>query len=846
MKKKNIIWIDSNVYNEENKKTLEILKNNLSDYDFSIFTTVSSAFSEIKKNPTFHFTLFYVIVSGRLAEDFFNKYSKATIELPILAATIVYCFNKSLHEKKPYYLDPFLNPGKITDSYEKIIEYIKLDECNWGNYMNIKEKKWNSEGEEFGDTFIHAKSLSDIAYPIYLHKIINSSLIETNDIIELQNFLLEYFPHFKDYIKPSQEKNIDIPYHILAKFFIRMYTCQAEIGNINFYSKLNKDLSNLYFDKYKSFIFLMYNALNKKIINNYHYKIYRGTKLKKDKFKKLKEIFENSKSKNTNDNNINSPFYFSKSFLSFSKNENTANHFIYDNYIADKEPYTYNFQETSNFDFTDIVKKDKSSNEDIYVKYILHSNKNQNFLSTNLNISNLSAYSKEDEVLVLPLSCFIIKDIKDNIIYCEKTKINITEIHLYYLSEYKEQLDKYIPEIKNKENLQKFFEDILLSKSGQKISNILGDEFNENLKIFFEQITRFEINYSFNIIKKLKWHKKGHHKNHKKNIHKINRQNNPIKDCEDIGHFKFSKGMKQMRNDIKLDNDNFGQKNHHHHLAHSHHKKFKFARNQFFTYSIYGNVIGNFIVNYDKFKESSNLDKIKIIGMNAANLLLPKLTNKIPMIESGLMVGGLLKTSYDNIRGGTLYKSEIFKSISKNLTETAIDIGINASFIQLGTMISISLGIVSGPGVVLFGLTGGFLGGITTGLFNRWYNSPLILNTDCCYYKYVPKKYRKKDSNPNLRWNNVSNNTKSFVIEMVDHCYNINWLVLNVPNHLREIKEFNDQGDTIIRYNGIKFNSFKIFFNLYEIKKEKITFEDWKNKEKINDLIIQMASIEVY
>lgn len=236
--------------------------------------------------------------------------------------------------------------------------------------MNIKEKKWNSEGENFGDTFIHAKSLSDIAYPIYLHKIINSSLIETNDIIELQNFLLEYFPHFKDYIKPSQEKNIDIPYHILAKFFIHMYTCQAEIGNINFYSKLNKDLSNLYFDKYKSFIFLMYNALNKKIINNYHYKIYRGTKLKKDKFKKLKEIFENSKSKNTNDNNINSPFYFSKSFLSFSKNENTANHFIYNNYIADKEPYTYNFQETSNFDFTDIVKKDKSSNEDIYVKYI--------------------------------------------------------------------------------------------------------------------------------------------------------------------------------------------------------------------------------------------------------------------------------------------------------------------------------------------------------------------------------------------------------------------------------------------------------------------------------------------
>ena len=117
----------------------------------------------------------------------------------------------------------------------------------------------------------------------------------------------------------------------------------------------------------------------------------------------------------------------------------------------------------------------------------------------------------------------------------------------------------------------------------------------------------------------------------------------------------FAPSFLQMRNDIKLDNDNFGQKNnHHHHLAHSHHKKFKFARNQFFTYSMYGNAIGNFIVNYDKFKESSNLDKIKMIGMNAANLLLPKVTNKIPMLESGLMVGCLLKTTYDNIRGNII------------------------------------------------------------------------------------------------------------------------------------------------------------------------------------------------
>ena len=59
--KKKIIWIDYNVNNDENKATLELLKKELEDYEFSTFTSVSSAFTKItdKKNGQNNFFLIY-------------------------------------------------------------------------------------------------------------------------------------------------------------------------------------------------------------------------------------------------------------------------------------------------------------------------------------------------------------------------------------------------------------------------------------------------------------------------------------------------------------------------------------------------------------------------------------------------------------------------------------------------------------------------------------------------------------------------------------------------------------------------------------------------------------------
>ena len=873
---KNIVWIDANVYNDENKETLIQLKSKLNNFKFFIFTSVESAFSLIKSDSNFHFNLFYVIVSGRLAEIFFNEYNKTSLNYPIIAATIVYCYKQTYHEQKPYYLDPFLNPGKIVSSYDKIIDYIQLDECNWKNNMGIIQKAYIPKNDNFGNTFEYADSFSKIAYPVYLQKILNSSLIKKCDIKNLQHFLMTYFSQYKNLIKPSQEKNIDIPYHILAKFYLNLYSGE----NPQFYKFMNRDLTNKNFDTYKTFIFLMYNALNKKTIKNYNGLLYRGAVLNIEEFRQLENVYKKAKSDKNSSNKINIPLYISQTFLSFSKLEKKANEFL--------KP---------------------GSNNLIPVKYILHSNSSEEFISTNLDIESLSQIKSEREALILPLSCFEIINIQDKTVETIYQKIQVKEIHLKYLSEYKKQIDEHISQVKNKEKIQQFFEEVLNSKFSHEISVILGQEVHINLKNFFEQITPFQIDLNYKYVQKIipeklkpnmnpnakapepgfsngaqlnklfssepisiqqvKLKSKGYNAlilNYDdgtscliKNFGTKDGKYVIIKEYNETGQLGFSKSTyekigneynvkgvttQEILVDIESKNNILNSEA----CASGSCKsaqKLSIERNGYCDYSICGAAIGHFVANIDKFIEGSINDKIKSLGMAALPIAMIPITKRVPILGPSLVVGGFAYNSFNDIISESLHKSEIFSSIAKNLAGTALDLGISFSFMQLGASISFSLGIVSGPGIVIFGLVGGFIGGLIGGLIGRFFENKLTLNSDCLYYKYIPKKFRNK-INPNLRWENVSNNTKSFVIEMVDHYYNCRWLVLNIPSNIREIELNNKIGDTVIEYMGIPDNCFRVFFNLYELKNDKkINHEDWKDTKKMFSLITHVASLEV-
>ena len=131
--KETIIWIDSNIYNFDNKKTYEQNISKFNRFNFIRFSSVNKAINYIRKNCYFEFRLTYAIVSGSLAEEFFNEYVKISEKKNIVIATSVYCFKQKYHETKPYFKDLFLNTGGITFIFDDIVDYILKDECGWSN-----------------------------------------------------------------------------------------------------------------------------------------------------------------------------------------------------------------------------------------------------------------------------------------------------------------------------------------------------------------------------------------------------------------------------------------------------------------------------------------------------------------------------------------------------------------------------------------------------------------------------------------------------------------------------------------------------------------------------------------
>ena len=178
--KDSIIWLDKNVYNDENKLTYKSYQKKLEKFNFLCFKSVSDLISFIKNNLNyFEFRLFYIVVSGKLAEEFYNEYVKITEKYNIIAASIVYCYKQKYHEKKPYFKDKFLNSGGITCNFDYVVKYILNDECNWDN-IHQTYKKYIPEKPNYGDVFMYMNTSKEyeLALPILIGNTINSSLIE--------------------------------------------------------------------------------------------------------------------------------------------------------------------------------------------------------------------------------------------------------------------------------------------------------------------------------------------------------------------------------------------------------------------------------------------------------------------------------------------------------------------------------------------------------------------------------------------------------------------------------------------------------------------------------------------
>ena len=240
--------------------------------------------------------------------------------------------------------------------------------------------------------------------------------------------------------------------------------------NVAFLKNMNLDLSNNKFDIYRVYIFLLYDALNKKSIKSfYNQKLWRAAHITIEQIMEIEKALKNKEKsillnkivKNKED--IKACLFFSKTFLSFTKNIDVAKGFMTKGY-EDLIPVLFE------------VEKIDENNGPI-----------KDFLVTNLDLDNISEFN-EEEVLFLPFSCFEIVSIKDEEINIFGEIIKVKKITLSYLHKYKERINKYIDKIKDKEKMETFFKEVINSSFSKEISELINFkilDMEEKFKKFF-------------------------------------------------------------------------------------------------------------------------------------------------------------------------------------------------------------------------------------------------------------------------------------------------------------------------------------------------------------------------
>ena len=847
-KKECIIWIDANIYNKENQETYKNNRKKLKNFNFIRFSSVKNAMNFINENKYFDFRLVYAIVSGRLAEEFFNEYVKISETKNVVIATTVYCFKKKYHEQKPYFLDKFLNSGGIAFKFEDVVNYILKDEYEWEKIPE-QYSGYQPKEENYGNVFttIDTTKKYELHLPILIGKLINVSLLENEDLSNFQKLLLRRYCNnsnsIKNYlIKPSGNKNMDIPLHLLSKYFLRLYTQE----NPSFYKDLNKDLTNNKFDEYLPFIFLLYDALNKGYVKSYKEDwLYRIGILSKNEFEDMMNVYDAGKNSKSS-----KAFFYSKEFLSFSKDKNKPFEFL------------------------------KNSKDCVSIYFKVQKPEIDDFYVTNIDCESFSAFTKEREALFLPLSCFEITKISEEKIY---NGYKYTEVELHYLDKYAQEINFHINQMKDSsKEINTFFEESLKSKYGEDIQNYYDKK--NKISIRYSQFINAtpDNNYFLSKI--------GTGFIHKMNKCAIKENNEVIKNIDDeIPNIINEKNkIKEFLKDIlkKLDNKQYDQ-----------------------SYSI-GICFGNFIANYDSFIKAPSSGKTitlaslaLAIGLPAIKLI-PKIKDCIKTklfslgshnINVSTMLNGLnilYAVALESYSIFSFYQSHKANVTLKYFGKRMINLSVGVGFSFLGNVlgklaihgVTVLFGISVGPLVtivfgILSGIGCGYLGSYVGNKISEMvFEEKFVLTSKHLYFKYIPIKYRKKHCNPGLQWNKtyLGTNVKSYIIECIINDVEIIMLLMNIPKDVYEIEEclslnknFIDDdncsvstensddessikieqkgkfiGDLVMPYQGIGENCYSINFVIYGINEEKISAKDWlqsKKNEKTIDIVFNLS-----
>ena len=418
---KNVVWIDQNNDKSENKGYLMKYSGELKEFSFSLVTSVKEGYSLLGK---FSFELIYVILSGRLAEEFLDVYEENLQNMTSLTLNIIFCFDGKYHKSKKYANDPFYNPGGVVTEFKDVINFLKMDKYNKDINLekkNIKGKYDYYNGNEKSFIFI-SKTLANLSLPIILKKF--SSRFLNEDLLEkFKQFLFNnYYENFKkiELIKIINS-NIKIPFYLFSKIFLRLYTMESP-----FYRDLNKSLRNGNFSDFNQFIFTLYYGLNRKIIEDCHdCYLYRFSNITKKEYDSIK--------------NSSCRIVLAETFLSFSKDIKVAKHFI--------------------------LRKDNPNIKRIF--FVVNPVSEKNIIVTNIDVKNISYFPCEKEVVFLPFSGFEIINIEEGAEY--------TTIYLNYLNKYEKKVIDYI-DARSKDKVEDFLKKLVTESQTSIFKDVISDK----------------------------------------------------------------------------------------------------------------------------------------------------------------------------------------------------------------------------------------------------------------------------------------------------------------------------------------------------------------------------------
>ena len=409
---KTYIWLDKNINTKENQnyvKELELI------YQIEL-KTYENIIKAIKYLETLNFEETKIIISGQLYDEFVLIFKEKVSKINVVPKIIVFTQDKNTfiksHSDFRNLNNKFYCLGGVVDSFDDV------------------EKFLNNPIKPIPDvqlTFEQIKTKEQLVLPLFFKSLIDAL---PNEAIE--KYTISLYDNYaknnnkvKELLGPIKYIK-DIPIEILSKYYARLYTIESE-----FYDKINKDLGLNKYDNYLRFIKILYEGVKFKSLPLSKEKIlYRGAKISNDEIIKIKENM------NKKIEGLPSSIVFSKSFLSFSKDESRAKYFF---------------------------KKGNINNDISRVLFVLEKNVEIDYnLSTHGDISKLSVYPNENEVLFFPFSTFEIKSIKEIYIGNEKGY----EIKLLYLDKYLDDIEQDKNVIKNVNKLpdSKFKEQ--LSKTG--------------------------------------------------------------------------------------------------------------------------------------------------------------------------------------------------------------------------------------------------------------------------------------------------------------------------------------------------------------------------------------------